>query len=86
MIIDYSKAFEKHYEKLNIKIQDKIDEAIERFHGNPHDPTLRSHPLKGSMSGKRAFSAGGDLRIIFQEYDDYTLVLMLDVGSHNQVY
>lgn len=38
------------------------------------------------MLGKRAISVMGDMRIIFEEFNDYTLVLMLDVGTHNQVY
>ena len=36
------------------------------------------------MKGLRAFSIGGDLRVVYQETEDrYEL---LDVGSHNQVY
>lgn len=86
MIIDYSKTFEKRYERLSRKIQDRIDEALERFESNPFDIRLRNHPLHGAMTGKRAISVGGDLRIIFEEFENYTLVLMLDVGTHNQVY
>lgn len=38
------------------------------------------------MKGKRAFSVTGDMRIIFEEFDDYVLVIMLDIGTHAQVY
>ncbi len=86
MRIEYYKAFTKAFDKMDQKHQEKILKAIEYFQVDPLSPALRNHPLKGSMSGKRAFSVGGDIRVIFQEFEHYTMVLMLDVGSHNQVY
>lgn len=86
MKVVFQKSFRKRLEKLQPKLREKIGEAIFRFRENPLDPTLRNHPLKGSMHGKRSFSVTGDIRIIFEEYENYTLVLMLDVGTHNQVY
>lgn len=80
------KAFIKSLARLSPKMRDKTEAAVLKFRDNPFDSTLRNHPLKGSMFGKRAFSVSGDLRIIFQEFEHYTLVLMLDVGSHNQIY
>ena len=86
MRIVLQKSFRKSLERLTPKMRDKVRAAIYKFRSNPFDPTLRNHPLKGSMVGRRAFSVGGDMRIIFKEYENYTMVLMLDVGSHNQVY
>jgi len=86
MRIDYHKNFGKKYRKLPKKIQQKVDGVIEEFQNNPLSPRLKNHPLKGAMKGRRAISVTGDLRIIFREYDDYILVLMLDVGTHTQVY
>lgn len=42
--------------------------------------------LDTKRRGKRSFSVTGDMRIIFEEHENYTMVLMLDVGTHNQVY
>ncbi len=86
MQINYAKKFQKAFLKLDKKRRGKILEIIQVFQTNPHDQILRNHPLKGSMLGKRAISVTGDVRIIFEEYENYTLVLMLDVGTHNQVY
>lgn len=47
---------------------------------------IGNHALAGKMLGKRAFSVTGSVRIIFKEYDNYVLVLFLDIGSHPQVY
>ncbi len=86
MIIDFHKYFNKRYEKLNPNIQNKIDIAIEKFRKDPFDPILKNHPLKGLMRGRRSFSVTGDIRIIFEEYDNYVLVVFLYLGTHNQVY
>jgi mRNA-degrading endonuclease YafQ of YafQ-DinJ toxin-antitoxin module len=47
---------------------------------------LKNHSLNGHLLGKRAVSAGSDLRIIFEEFNGYTLVIFLDLGKHNRVY
>lgn len=86
MIIDFHKKFDKHYDKLNAKMRKKVDETIELFKQNPFEPRLGNHALIGDMQGRRAFWVTGNYRVIFREYNDYIIVLMLDVGSHPQVY
>lgn len=86
MQIKYHRVFTKRFKKLPKKLQVKTHEIIEKFTKDPYDKSLRNHPLKGSQQGKRAFSITGDMRIIFEEYENYTLVLILDIGTHNQVY
>lgn len=86
MKITYRKQFIKQFKRLQRREQLAVDDAIDRFEKNPVDPSLYNHPLKGNMKGKRALSAGFDLRIIFKEYDGYAVVIMLDVGSHENVY
>lgn len=67
-------------------MQDKVLDALTVFQDNPFDPHLKNHPLVGKLAGQRAFSVTGDLRVLFEEYDTYVLVLLLDVGTHSQVY
>ncbi|MDP2642545.1 MAG: type II toxin-antitoxin system mRNA interferase toxin, RelE/StbE family [Candidatus Peregrinibacteria bacterium] len=86
MILKLHKQFNKSYEKLTPKLKQKADFVMQCFRLNPLDPSLQNHPLHGEMSGKRAISVTGDVRIIFEEHDDYILVIMLDIGTHNQVY
>lgn len=86
MKIFFHKSFDKSYKKLPKKLKDKIDDVIEKFRLNPFDPILKNHQLSGKLKGRRAFSVTGDYRVIFEECDDYVLVIMLDVGTHNQVY
>ncbi len=86
MIIRFHNQFAKRYDKLARKVQEKVDIVLEKFRVNPFDSTLKNHPLKGVMADKRAISVSGDIRILFEEYGDYCIVTMLDVGTHNQVY
>lgn len=86
MKIILHKNFEKRFKKLPLSIRKKAIAVIQKFGKNPFHPSLKNHPLVGKLSGKRALSVTFDTRIIFEEYDDYILVIMLDIGTHNQVY
>lgn len=86
MKIIYHKNFTKKFKKLPAKLKEKTIFTIKEFTKNPLNPLLKNHALVGGLSGKRAFSVTGDARIIFEEYDNYILVIMFDIGTHNQVY
>lgn len=86
MKIIYKKRFLKAFQKLSAKNQRAVTESLNTFHRNPFAVTLENHPLQGALKGKRSISARFDLRIIFEEYDQYMIVTMLTVGSHADVY
>ena len=86
MEIIFHKRFLKGYENLLPKQQDKIEQIIAIFRQNPCNPCLNNHALHGDRKGRRAISAGGDLRLIFRENNNYEKVVFLLVGTHNQVY
>ena len=86
MKLQYHKDFEKSFKKLSPKLKQKSINAIKKFVKPPHCPTLKNHALKGQLNGKRAFSVTGDVRVIFEEKDNYIVVIMLNVGIHNKVY
>ena len=86
MRIQRKKSFLKMYEKLSAKKKEKVNETILKFQRNPFDETLKNHALKGEFAGCRSISAGGDLRIIFREFEGYVVVVFLHVGTHSQVY
>lgn len=86
MKIVYSKDYIKAFQKLPPKKQDKVERTISIFQNNPYDSSLKNHPLHGALKGFYAISAGGDLRLLFKEYDNYKKVIFVLVGTHNQVY
>jgi len=52
------------------------------------DPQLRSHKLKGELEGCWSCSAGYDLRIVFEfvQHQGSEAILLLSVGTHDEVY
>lgn len=80
------KRFKKMFRNLSQAQRDRVNEALRIFVKNPMDPILRNHPLKGGLKGKRAIDIEFDLRISFEEYDEYHVVVLLAVGTHQQVY
>lgn len=61
-------------------------ESIHLLQIEPYNPSLKNHPLHGEQIGLRAISAGGDLRLVFYEINEYKKVVFLRVGTHEQVY
>ena len=82
MQIKYHKNFTKSFKKLTPSLKNKTKKII----NNPKDKTIKNHKLTGKLNNKRAISVTGDVRIIFEQYNNYILVIFLDIGSHNQVY
>ncbi|MDE0835224.1 MAG: type II toxin-antitoxin system mRNA interferase toxin, RelE/StbE family [Akkermansiaceae bacterium] len=81
-----TKTFQKAYDKLAENPKTKVDDALALFLADRTDPALRDHPLKGKMKEFRSFSAAWDLRIIYREKGGFITVILMHVGSHNQVY
>jgi len=80
------KIFKRRYKRLDKFSRKRVDLSIEKFYRDPFDPSLRNHALSGKMNGKRAISVTGDIRIVFEEHDNYVLIVMLDIGAHGRVY
>ena len=80
------KNFKKQYQKLNADQQASVDEAILLFYKDPFDPKLRNRALKGKYNNCNSIDAAFDLRIIFVQEKNYVVVVLLKVGSHNQLY
>lgn len=86
MRIDSHKSFLKAYARLSLVQRRAVDEALIRFKNHRAEESLRDHALKGKMKGLRAFSAGCDLRVIYREGGGFITIILLDLGTHNQVY
>lgn len=86
MMVKYHKTFEKQFKKLSKKLKEKTINTIDIFINNHKDKRLLNHKLKGTLIEKRAIYVSPDLRIIFEEIDDYALVVFLDIGNHRHIY
>ena len=65
-----------------------IQSALGLLATDCYDPALKTHKLKGELAGSWACSAGYDLRIVFEfvEYEGAEGILLLTIGTHEEVY
>jgi len=88
MIVGSTHDFDKKFKKrisFNSKLVGQLKERINLFIEQPNHELLRVHSLAGSRKGYCAFSITGDIRIVFKKISDDEIILV-DIGSHNQVY
>lgn len=88
MKIELHPKFEKSFKKRiagNPKLVSKVAERFKLFEQNSSNPLLKDHSLKGSKRNFRSFSVTGDIRIVYMSISKDSVIL-LDIGTHNQVY
>jgi len=85
MRVDFTKSFDKQFQKLPRKKQEQARDAISLFLDNALHPALRNHALKGEWRDYRSIRAGGDLRLHYKLIND-NAVLFVAVGTHSQLY
>jgi addiction module RelE/StbE family toxin len=93
MKVVWSSGFKRSFKKItkkNSRLSDKIIETLKLLAVDPFTPSLKSHKLIGQMDGLWSCSVSYDCRIIFDISEDGQLlemvILLIDVGSHDQVY
>lgn len=85
MKVFFTDSFRKRLQKLPPKAQRQFEKRLDIFLKNPSHPLLRVHPLKGNLTGLRAFSVTGDYRVTYRILDQES-VKFIDIGTHAQVY
>lgn len=80
---DLRRWLKKHPESA-----ESIESTLEQLSADAAHPSLRTHKLRGSLAGCWACSAGYDLRIVFEytQYEGDEAILLLAMGSHDEVY
>ena len=63
-------------------------EALQQRAADAFDPRLKAHKLTGELKDVWGCSAGYDLRILFEfvEQEGTEAILLLTMGSHEEVY
>ncbi len=69
---------------------ERIFEILELLVAEPFAPTLRAHKLRGQLEGLWACWVEYDCRILYtfqQDPDsDEELIVLIDIGTHDEVY
>ena len=82
MRVLYHPKFAREYKKLPNNIKDQAEEKEKIFRDNPFDPRIKTHKLKGPLSGFWVFSINHKYRIIF-DFADINTVHFYSVGDHD---
>lgn len=85
MIIQTTRAFDKQYAKLNLKVKIAFKQRVEIFKSNPFDSRLRNHALKGKYLGYRSIDITGDMRALYTVKGSMIIIFAF-VGTHSQLY
>jgi addiction module RelE/StbE family toxin len=68
------------------ELRSRLAAILRDLESDPFQPHLRYHPLAGRLKGLQAISVSYDYRIILRiEITDKEIIL-LDIGSHDEVY
>ena len=85
----FKRAFRK-FARRNADLRGKIEQTLAAMENDIFAANLGTHKLGGKLSGLLSCSCGYDCRIVFSlvtdEQSGETIVLLLDVGTHDDVY
>jgi addiction module RelE/StbE family toxin len=82
---DYKRKERKFFKKRPHLI-DKYGLVLEKLKTNPFDPSLKTYKLKGDLSEFYACSLTYEYRIICVFLVQTETIVLVDIGSHNEVY
>ena len=89
----WSPTFIRAFKRLirqSPQLRPEIERTLEQLAEDPFHPRLRSHKLKGDLSGRWSCSIDYSNRILFKfvknPNSDEQEILLLTLGSHDIVY
>jgi len=77
--------FQKDFDRLPRRIQEKVIERLSLFEVDQFNPLLNNHKLRYSYAEYRSINVTGDIRIIYtvEDRDKYFLVR---IGTHSELF
>lgn len=67
-------------------LRPRLAKTLDQLRADPFEPSLRLHPLTGKLQGIQAVSLTYSYRITLTLQITEHEILLLDIGSHNDVY
>lgn len=85
----FRRGFKKAVRK-NPEVQERIFAILEKLSIHPFDPKIKTHKLHGKLSGLWACEVEYDCRIVFTFENEpetgKTVIVLADIGKHDEVY
>jgi addiction module RelE/StbE family toxin len=69
-----------------IGMKRKFWDVMDLLVQDPHHGSLKTHKLSGKLSGLWAFSLDYDYRVVFMFVRNSTDIILIDIGTHDEVY
>ena len=83
----FIKSSKKYISKQKIT-SDDLKLTLEEMKENPYSSILKTHKLKGKLSGSYACSINYSIRIVFSfcQYQGHDAILLESIGTNDEVY
>lgn len=75
----------KKWQKRHPDLVETFRKKLSLFTHEPYHPSLRTHRLTGQLQAYWAFSITYEYRVVF-EFLAENRVLLIDIGTHDEVY
>ena len=75
----------KKWLKRHPELKNIFERQLHQFEMNPFHPSLKTHNLSGKLKDCSAFSITHRYRLVFK-FLSPDKVLLIDIGSHEEVY
>ncbi|PUA27775.1 MAG: plasmid stabilization protein [Cellvibrio sp. 79] len=72
--------------KKHPELRNQYQKTLELLEVNPYHPSLRLHSLQGRLNGLSSVSINMGYRIVLELIITDKDIILVDVGSHDQVY
>jgi addiction module RelE/StbE family toxin len=76
--------------RQNPQLRLPVEKTVQQLAEDPFHPSLRTHKLDGNLAGIWACSIDYSYRILFEfistETDEDEAILLINLGSHDDVY
>lgn len=86
----WDERFKKIYQKWirqHPDLKEQFAKKIIQFEEDPFHPALKTHTLSGILKGLWSFRITYEYRLLFDFADESrTKVILIDIGSHEEVY
>jgi mRNA interferase YafQ len=85
----FKRSFRKFIQRSSL-VRSEVQKTLDKLSENAFAPSLGTHKLKGDLYNLQACSCGYDCRIVFSiernEASGEEYILLVDIGSHDEVY
>lgn len=85
----YTKSYNnraKKFLKKHTELVKQYEKTLKLLELNPHHPSLRLHRLKGKLQDLYSVSINISYRICLHLIITEKEIILVDIGSHNEVY